>query len=285
MKTIQITFIITILFCFVFKTRAQCVIDAGPDRNICQEEFYTGAILQGQIISGNIQQISWESSFYSEPINKYYYASDMLSDTNIINPVIQQIFDRTVKYYVTGITTEGEECKDSVILNFSQWTFLTIDKATIKAPNDTVELWIAASSNWPHIQYEWSPNHMISDTTVERPLVWNDTKTSYNLKITDSLGCQANDDIFEVYVHTTSAEEIDNNSTIIYPNPTNDIVFIKSKNSIKTIKIYDLNGQFITETTASYVSLQDQKPGEYLLIADHSNGQKIYFKLIKGKRP
>lgn len=99
----------------------------------------------------------------------------MLSDTTILEPMITNHFEKTVKYYLTGITALGETCQDSVTLNFSDWSIVLIDKIIGKLSSDTVQLWSATVSNWPHIQYERSPNYMISDTTTASPLVWNDT--------------------------------------------------------------------------------------------------------------
>ncbi|RMB62933.1 HYR domain-containing protein [Dokdonia sinensis] len=82
----------------------------------------------------------------------------------------------------------------------------------------------------------------------------NTTTCAFNLVVDETLG--VNDEAF-------------NNSIILYPNPTNDIINITSKNGIDTITIYDLRGrvvenQVVTETSA-IVSMASLSSGVYLL--------------------
>ncbi|MCH2046327.1 MAG: hypothetical protein MK212_19590, partial [Saprospiraceae bacterium] len=215
---------------------AQCEIDAGPDRNICPTESLLGAVLNGELINGDVVEFVWEAEYYEPVLQTTFYASNMLSDTAILQPTVDQHFERTVKYHLTGITSDNETCMDSVVLNFSDWSVLTIDKMDHKLVEDTIGLWVAAMSNWPHIQYEWSPNYMISDTTIENPKVWNDSTTFYDVVITDSLGCKWTDDTFEVYVVPVSTREIIEGKVKVYPIPSSDILNIEFDGEIECIQ-------------------------------------------------
>lgn len=260
---------------------AQCEIDAGMNRNICPQENFNGAILYGEVISGDVVEVRWESEFYEPILDKTYYASTMLSDTTIMQPIVEQHFERTVKYYLIGTTSTNENCIDSVELNFSDWMFLTIDKATGKFPTDTIELWIAAQSNWSHIKYEWSPKYMISDTTTKNPKVWNDTTVFYNLIITDSLGCSVADDIFEVYVTPSATNSIDLNNLKIFPNPTSDILNIEFDKQIEEVKLFDLEGRLIKEIKEKRVNLSDLSDGFYILQMNLANREIINNIIVK----
>ncbi len=262
----------------------QCKIDAGINRNICPTENTNGAMLFGEVISGDVVWVRWESEFYEPILDKTYYASTMLSDTTILQPTVEQHFERTVRYYLIGTTSTNENCIDSVELNFSDWIFLTIDKVTGKPSTDTVELWIAAESNWPHERYEWSPNYMISDTTIRNPKVWNDTTVFYNLEITDSLGCSVKDDIFEVYVTPSSTNSIDLSNLKIFPNPTSDILNIQFDNQIEKVKLLDIEGKFIIELKGNHINLSTLSDGIYILQVNLANGQLIN-KLVSKKTP
>lgn len=264
---------------------SQCIVDAGANRNLCQDEIQSGAKLYGKVLSGNIVDLKWESSFYEPTLDKYYYASIMLSDTTILEPTIEQHFERTVKYYLKGITSTNETCVDSVELNFSDWTFLTVDKITGKSPTDTIKLWIAAQSNWPHTKYEWSPNYMISDTTLENPKVWNDTTVFYNLKITDSLGCLVTDDIFEVYVTPSSTNHLDLNNLKIFPNPASNIVTIEFDKQIEKVNLFDMNAKLIKEVNVNQIDLSDMINGIYFLQIKILNGELINSKIYKRDTP
>jgi len=243
----------------------QCIIDAGADRNICPEELFNDPKLYGEIISGDVVQLKWESVYYEPVLDQYYYASIMLDDTSVLEPIIEQHFERTTTYYLTGITSNNETCTDSVAINFSDWIFLTIDKITGKHLNDTIQLWISAHSYWPHIKYEWSPNFMISDTTVEKPYVWNDTTTFYNLVITDSIGCSVTDGVFKVYTISSSIDETILHDIQVYPNPTAQNLYVTSKEEITRLLVYDFNGQLIKEQKGDELNLSEFKNGLYLL--------------------
>ena len=261
---------------------SQCVIDAGENRNLCLEEINDSPQLFGTVISGDVIQVKWESTYFFPGLNKTYYASSMLSDTATLQPIINEHYEKTVTYYLTGITSNGKTCVDSVTINFSDWIFLTIDKAIGKMPQDTVMLWVAIQSNWGHLRYTWSPNFMISDTTIENPVVWNDTTTFYHLTITDSLNCSVDDDIFEVY--TTSSNLVSNaeENIKLYPNPTEDFIFIECDGQLNKIEIYDLQGLKLLETKHHVVDISELKHGVYMAHIKLEN-RKSFTKLITRK--
>ena len=263
----------------------QCEIDAGINRNICPIENINGAVLFGEIMSGDIVNLRWESKFYEPILDKTYYASTMLSDTTILQPTVDQHFERTVKYYLIGTTTANETCIDSVELNFSDWQFLTIDKVTGKSPTDTVELWIAAESNWPHERYAWSPNYMISDTTIRNPKVWNDRTVFYNLEITDSIGCSVTDDMFEVYVISSSTNSIDLRNLKVFPNPTSNILNIELDSQINYIKMFDLSGRLVKEMNRINIDISELRNGIYILQVKTKDGKVFNTKVYKQNTP
>ncbi len=271
MTKIIISVFILLLSCSV--CLSQCEVEAGMDRNACPDEILDGVSLEGQILEGNNVSIYWESSYYEPSLNQTYYASHMMNDTTSLNPVITDHFEKTVVYYLNGIDAANQTCQDSVVINFSDWQFLAIDKMTGKDPLDTIELWIAAQSNWEHVQYEWSPNIMISDTTLRNPKVWNDTTIFYNLEITDSLGCTVTDDIFEVYVSTSSISEISKQSSILYPNPASDHFQIESKENIYSIEIYDQKGSLLMSKQKQPIVLDKLPMGEYYIRIKYNSGK------------
>lgn len=257
---------------------AQCVVDAGENRNLCPEETMNSPKLNGEILSGEVVDVYWESVYYQSGLDKYYYASIMLNDTSVLEPIIEQHFEKTVTYYLTGITANNEICRDSVTLNFSDWMFATVNKMTGKAASDTVQLWIAIGSNWEHTKYEWSPNYMISDTTVSSPLVWNDTTVFYNLKITDELNCTVTDDIFEVYVTTNSVKILNEDEFKVFPNPANSIVHIESEKKIEKVELYSVSGVLMKVIKDEQMDVSNLGIGNYVIkvyFSDKTLGAKI----------
>ena len=71
------------------------------------------------------------------------------------------------------------------------------------------------------------------------------------------------------------------NTITVYPNPTNGLVHIKIPNQfIQSIKVYDIQGQLIKETTENQFNLSNHSNGTYFIKAQTKQG--IYgFKLIK----
>jgi D-alanyl-D-alanine carboxypeptidase len=67
----------------------------------------------------------------------------------------------------------------------------------------------------------------------------------------------------------------------VYPNPTNGLVHIEiPKQAILSIKVYDLQGQLIKETTESQFNLSNYSNGPYFIKAQTKQGIYTY-KLIK----
>ena len=76
-------------------------------------------------------------------------------------------------------------------------------------------------------------------------------------------------------------EQIQEDLTLIYPNPTNGLVHIEIPNqTIQSIKVYDLQGQLIKETTECQFDLSNFSNGTYFLKAQTK--QRFYsYKLLK----
>lgn len=75
------------------------------------------------------------------------------------------------------------------------------------------------------------------------------------------------------------------NRIIVYPNPTKDYIFIKngySKNKVKRVRIYTLNGQLIyNEKYNSKIDVSHLPKGLYFLKLEIKDEDEFYYKLIK----
>jgi hypothetical protein len=80
---------------------------------------------------------------------------------------------------------------------------------------------------------------------------------------------------------TVGFEQIQEDLTLIYPNPTNGLVNIEIQNqTIQSIKVYDLQGQLIKETAETQFDLSNYSNGTYFIRAQTEKGYYSY-KLIK----
>lgn len=75
-----------------------------------------------------------------------------------------------------------------------------------------------------------------------------------------------------------SAFEKDN-SVVIFPNPTQSIVNVKSDNSIKSIQLYDVQGRLLqtklTEENSTSIDISDKSKGIYFLKITSDKGIKV----------
>ncbi|MAB48844.1 MAG: internalin [Flavobacteriaceae bacterium] len=83
-----------------------------------------------------------------------------------------------------------------------------------------------------------------------------------------------------------SVNDFELNDVVLFPNPVNNQLYIKSKLNIDTIKIFDINGRLIQNKTMNDSNVQNEvsvlalKSGVYF-IEVYSNGQKEVLRFIK----
>jgi len=79
------------------------------------------------------------------------------------------------------------------------------------------------------------------------------------------------DDLMGPALQTTaSLNDFESDQIIIYPNPTNDIIYFKNILVDKAIKIHDINGRLIRKinTTSNSISVSDLSKGFYFIEVD-----------------
>ena len=85
-------------------------------------------------------------------------------------------------------------------------------------------------------------------------------------------------------LYTSVDELINNNNIEIYPNPTTNLLTIKSKEPIDKINLFDLTGKLITTTKELTIDLSDLTSGLYIMTIHLTTGQQIEKKIIKNGR-
>ena len=79
---------------------------------------------------------------------------------------------------------------------------------------------------------------------------------------------------------TVGIDESEDTESILYPNPTNDMVTISSDHAIQSIKIYDIHGNLVMDSTESTFSIAQLPSGTYQVQA-HTIGEVRNYSLIK----
>ncbi len=113
-----------------------------------------------------------------------------LSNPNIPNPIASPAVPT---YYVVAVGAAGctKLRTDTVFVDVGAVPAITTLNDTLICTIDTLQLTTTGSGS-----FVWSPNYMISNTTVASPLVSPDVPTWYYVTLTDPVGCKNKDSVF-----------------------------------------------------------------------------------------
>ncbi|NPA33897.1 MAG: PKD domain-containing protein, partial [Chlorobi bacterium] len=93
-----------------------------------------------------------------------------------------------IMYYVTVTDANGCQAIDSVFIDVHPQPELTALNDTI-CPNDTTSINVTLTSGTSPFQWAWQPPEGLSCTNCASPLVYPDTTTVYEIRVTDANGC------------------------------------------------------------------------------------------------
>lgn len=113
-----------------------------------------------------------------------------LSDPNIPNPIASPTVP-TSYVVAVGVTGCPKLRTDTVFIDVGLLPIISTLNDTLICNIDTLQLTTTGTGS-----FVWSPNYMISSTTVASPLVSPDVPTSYYVQLTDAIGCKARDTVF-----------------------------------------------------------------------------------------
>ena len=149
------------------------VPNAGPDAFVCSG----GGQASTQLNASGGTSYSWT------PVTG-------LSNPNIPNPIASPT---TPTYYVVAVGVAGcpKLRTDTVFVDVGTVPLINTLNDTLICTIDTLQLTTSGAGS-----FAWTPNYMISNTTVASPLVSPDVPTWYYVTLTDAVGCKNNDSVF-----------------------------------------------------------------------------------------
>lgn len=163
--------------CIVNRTHTINVIplaipNAGPDAFVCG-----GAQTSTQLNASGGTSYSWTPT-------------TGLSNPNIPNPIATPTVPTN---YVVAVGVAGcpKLRTDTVFVDVGAVPAINTLNDTLICTIDTLQLTTSGTGT-----FAWSPNYMISSTTVASPLVSPDVPTWYYLTLTDAVGCKNYDSVF-----------------------------------------------------------------------------------------
>jgi hypothetical protein len=287
----KITLLIFLLILALCQSNAQLQIDAGDDLIICLDEIYPDLPTLG----GNPTALSGEEPYtyiWSTQYERIFWASSFLDDTTSANPRLTSIAHPRLMFYLTVIDGGGVVEKDSINLRFSRYGYTDLYFYTPINRGDTMNLYHNICSfewGYENLNFTWSPNYNISDTSVCCPQAWPDSTMAYTVIAIDSLGCMSFPDVIDVYVNppNVSPSNIGVSKAIILPNPVDEssILTIDCAQDDLTIKIFNASGQLIIsdilhEKTYKIGSIINES-GFYFYTISRSNEILAYGQFVK----
>jgi len=70
------------------------------------------------------------------------------------------------------------------------------------------------------------------------------------------------------------------NQIKIYPNPTSDFVKVANADKVNALRIFDMNGRLVKQTTSTEIDVRDLSAGQYMLNV-HTEKEIVSRKFIK----
>lgn len=263
------------IFLSIFNSEsiAQLVAEAGNDTAICADSQFSLSIGGNPTATGGVSPYQYTWSGLYEYAGSRYTASFMLEDTTVANPVFREgAIPDSVILYVTVKDQENNITMDSIQIRVSKYMICTGECRHDIVEGDSVQLSpYCVSGGIPPLEYHWTPAESLSDTAVANPWAKPTDTTSYNVTITDSIGCLATSGCFVFVIPNYINESPKKVDILIYPTPASKILYLKFNTEVyfnTTFKLMDILGRTILDATVLdqeiSLSLNDILPGTYI---------------------
>jgi hypothetical protein len=239
--------LLLIIFVLAVSTKGvmaqQLTVNAGPDTVICY-------LSQTMPHIGNLNAASGGTPPYSY---EWQYGSSNWVNTALTDPTkpyTQMVqFDHQVDSMILTLKVTdaaNNVATDQVTVYKSTFTYIMADCRKFKFPQDTVEMFGAARSDWGPTKYEWAPAEYMSYIPGKELITWTPVTKTYTSTVTDRFGCIAGggDCIITVYPVGIDDVKADNN-IIVYPNPATSQSVLQVNEQLigGTLKIVAVDGK------------------------------------------
>ena len=224
----------------------------------------------------------------NNPLWSYHWSpSTWLSSDTVGMPLCSPMGSQNYQLLITNAAGDTIAL-DSTHLITGSCFYAEAGKDSLICKGDSLQI---GMQHYSFVDYAWSPNFMISDTTIGNPVVWPDTATWYYLQLSDTMGNVTYDSVLVDVQVCTGLESVKNNGkgvkVRVLPNPANDKFTIELSNkeaSISRIVITNLLGQkvydkYFGNSYKESINTSSFEKGIYL-IEVFSNTQQYKTKLI-----
>jgi hypothetical protein len=292
MKTLYLIFTASFLLTYSNYSLSQCIADAGPDIHRCSRD--SSVQLGGDPTAfGGTPPYTYKWSIDPIPtlsqVVPYVYASNMINDTSIANPIFTyngSFLKDSISIYLKITDNQGCHSFDTLKLTTSLFGIhlsyhnIYINEGDSVYLNQTPNIGGGFGSS----AYDWNPSYGLSDTNLASGF-WASpsTTTFYTATVTDSKGCsKTGGSFYHIYVNTVGLNDNALKEVELFPNPSSDMIYINKEKSetISKIEIFTLSGRIINTLTnpKTQIDISNYPNGVYTLkiyFDDYVSSQKI----------
>ena len=275
MKTFMVNSFLLMSFFMNETCFAQLIADAGNDTAFCAENSSIATIGGNPSAQGGLPPYTYAWSAEYEGITRIYTASWMLEDTTVSNPVFKKgAIPDSVALCLTVKDANDSIVTDSVEVRLSRYGSCTAECRHYIKLGESAQLWHCVFGGIPPYQFSWTPTASLSDSTSESPWAKPLSNTTYELIITDSIGCQTRSTCLVFVDPTVINSNSDNAGTIqVYPIPARNeinVVFDDIRFSNSIFEILTSKGELINKIDIDdplmTIDVQNYLPGIYIYL-------------------
>jgi hypothetical protein len=277
---------LSILFLILLSasTFGQLKVGAGNDTAACLSTWSSDTLKIGgnPTASGGIEPYTYSWSTNYKVGSHSYGASHFLDDSTSSNPRIVNPTDDFLIFKLIVTDNQGAKAEDSITIRFSLFYYLAFECIYAINQGDTVSLFGTMAKGIGPLNYTWSPDYNISDTSAVSPFAWPDTSVYYHVYATDSIGCISDIQTCYIQIKPTGTPQIKVNliKSIVFPNPINNnstILLNDDKMENLKLQIVNSNGQTVLidkfSSNAYIIGNKRFRDGFYVYVI--KNGQNI----------
>jgi hypothetical protein len=286
MKSIIMSILSLLVVSSSLKGQATLNADAGVDTNYC---IYNDTIVLGgkPTARDGIEPYTYDWLMYSKTTGNVISILSELGENHKVNPAIppSEFTGRNINdiviVKVTVTDASHSIISDSSIIGISVIKYMHLMLCGRIVHKDSVQLGLCnIYQGIRPFSFHWTPERDISNPYIENPMVKPDTITSYNVEVTDNIGCSAVDGILVYVDKQTNIENWNTNSEYIkFQNPVSEGDYIYFNNDL-------IGGILILSTINGVILYQKIIESDSLNIGDiiRSKGVFLYMVVAQNNR-
>jgi len=251
----------------------------NPNLAICNNDFVCSSIEYFQPLADFYPYFLIENNAEGcNSVGEVAYTCGTMPFNDDCEEAIQVNIGETFVAYneFATVSPQVPSCNDNnridVWFNLNSGTFASIDILVESGYN--IQLWEGTCSNLIQVDNACGESPLI-DIPVN-------VDTDYFIQVWSDSATERSTGLFDILVQdaTLTTENFTIKDFIIYPNPTNNILNLKSDRTIDFVKVYNLLGQLILSSTpkalTEEINLTELNSGVYLISVEINNRSVVY---------